>query len=929
MGSCCASRVEDEGSRHAKEQVKPFSQRGCTDIIWVVLFIAGWVAYVIVTIAGVQNGAPEKLYKPRDFSGAYCGSELNWNGGPNLLGKDKMTYTMNVSAMSDQIAKQMLCSTATSGFMLGGSSPLTATQQDEYACACCLRPCKHCIGSLKLGKGGDQTSTSGLSSTVTHRMQELTLLGDNGASFFDPAGWNGDFASQMWSSATQYLTQVCLPNCNTDYTSIANNTSSIANNNRTYTYNPSADDPLRVAWDALKITNNGAAGNLPATIASQFTFQALPTSVCSYADVYCVPFPGMTFSTLAGDYCGFEFSADVLNTVGQAAADTFQSLGGNAFKDMSVETLGTWMGDWEKSIDSFVIVAVLAFIIGVIFLVILRFFVGICVWTTIFLVFFLFLIGGGIVYVRSGQCAGAGLFDSGKQLIVAVTVAGTTAVNNAVQGTTGPSEELIGDGAGYVGVQSRTKSGYLCKDWSLTGPTYWPTFRDSSNLRSNFCRNPYTPNSTSIFQATSIWCFTTDADVKWELCSPVGVIQPECKQGYAVNSKTGRDFLLAGAITLWSLCVIWMLLICCFRSRINLAIALNKVGAQFLSHNPHVILIPLVQAATGVLWALIWALSACFLLSQVPDGYTDAGAFATYAEAYGTETIPGKCNDKWPTGFVWKDETCTLADPKCWRCGPPRYIFDVRFAVSFFMYLWNSAFIIALGQCCIAGAVGVWFFTPNNEKGKVACVTRSVMICFRYHTGSIAFGAFVLACVQFLRWLLYYLQKQAQAQKNRVVALILKVMQCCLKCVEIIVKFLNKNAYIQIALKGTSFCKSAWKAGEIIAKNILRFGVVATLGNVLHYIGVLFIMSATGTVGYFIVKEMHTDINPVVPLILYIVVGYIVGKLYMSLFAMSVDTALQCVIEAEELDHDGSFVPAALRKVLPASKAKDKPLLSG
>ena len=38
------------------------------------------------SLAGLQDGEPAKLYLPRDFSGAYCDLEQNWNSGPNLKG---------------------------------------------------------------------------------------------------------------------------------------------------------------------------------------------------------------------------------------------------------------------------------------------------------------------------------------------------------------------------------------------------------------------------------------------------------------------------------------------------------------------------------------------------------------------------------------------------------------------------------------------------------------------------------------------------------------------------------------------------------------------------------------------------------------------------------------------------------------------------
>mmetsp|Transcript_2356 Transcript_2356/g.5416 ORF Transcript_2356/g.5416 Transcript_2356/m.5416 type:complete len:931 (+) Transcript_2356:71-2863(+) len=918
MGCCGKKNAEEDApvEKVVAKQVSPASDRRCTDICCLPVYVLAWIVYIIVTVAGVQDGQPSKLFKPRDFQGAYCGIERQWNNGPNLNGKDKQTYAMNVSAVVDQIVNQLLCSTATADFLQGSQSPLTIEEQNEYACACCLGPCKTttCTGSKDLGKGGDITDPAFLKDIVTKRLQELTTF--ESSSFFDPSGFNGDFASQLWSEATKYFVPVCLPSCNPG--------SSVNTSSRMYYYAPSADSPLRKAWDELNKSTSPAARDMQDAIESKFSFKAMPEHVCPYDAAYCVPFPGVDFHELAADYCAFEMTAQVKDAVGDAAASVFESLGANAFSETSVETLGTWMGDFEQSIDAFVLTCFICFAVGLVFVLLLRFCVGPCVWTSIFLVLLLFLVGGGIVWVRSGQCADAGLFDTGRQIVVAVTVAGTNAVENAVDAVTNsndpkPSEELSGDGANYVGVQTRTINGYLCQDWRDAGPQYYPVLKEQGHLRENFCRNPY--NETSAFKGSTIWCFTTDKEKKWEICRPVGVIQPECKNGHAVEGQTARDFLKAGAIILWSLSLVWILIVCCFCSRIQLAIKLNQVASQFLSHTPQVLLIPVVQALVSVCWSLIWAYSACFLLSQVPDGYTEKEAYASYSEAYGTEDKAGKCTGKWPTGFVWKDETCTLEDPRCWRCAPPRYTFDARFVISFFVYLWNNAFLIALGQCAIAGAVGVWFFTPNEKKGWLEPVSRSVYNCFRFHTGSLAFGAFILAVVQLIRYLLMYFEEQAKAQKNKVMALILRCMRYAIWCLERFIRFLNKNAYIQVALRGTNFCTSAKKSWEIITANMLRFGTVAVLGRVINRIGILFIITGTTVAGYFVLKAMHPSISPIVPIILYIITSYILGKLFMSVFGMAVDTCLQCVIAAEAMAHDGSFVPQKLKSVLRPKEA--------
>mmetsp|Transcript_64896 Transcript_64896/g.211488 ORF Transcript_64896/g.211488 Transcript_64896/m.211488 type:complete len:411 (-) Transcript_64896:106-1338(-) len=376
--------------------------------------------------------------------------------------------------------------------------------------------------------------------------------------------------------------------------------------------------------------------------------------------------------------------------------------------------------------------------------------------------------------------------------------------------------------------------------------------------------------------------------------------------------------------------LIWNIVIVCMVGRIRLAIALNKVAAVFLASNPFVLLVPIVQALLGCTWCLLWFLSASFLISQVPDSYTPKGYYATYAEAYGTSGscafwefgdqcsgTPGVCTDSWPNGFVWKDNICEVmldGMTKCYRCAPPRYVFDFRFAVSFFVFLWNNAFNIAMGQIIIAFAVSGWFFLPKDEKWKTPTVLKGIRTVFRYHIGSVAFGSFIVAVVEFIRYLMMYFEKQAQAQKNRVLVLLLKIVQCCIWCFEKCVKFLNKNAYIQIALKGKNFCCSAKAAFFLILRNALRFGTIAALGGIIHCIGFFCICTATCVMGYFIVRAMHPDVSPGMPCICFGFVGYIVAKLFMGTFGLAVETSLQCFIACEEMKLSGDFIPACLKK---------------
>lgn len=926
-GICCAGQSYKDVKEKRTESVEApgsLTSRGCTDCPCIVLFIAHWVVFVMVVSLGFSDGNPRKLFMPRDYQGAYCGVETQWNTGPDLKNVDVQTYTMNVTSVVDLIAKETACSDAADEALKniansGDSATFGQAQYAEYLCACCKLPCGGCSAAFSTPGG----SAAAVSNLVSSKMSELTNPASTGLFGSDSA--NGDMFATLWEDATKNFNKVCSTSCNAP--------KDIAPS-RNYTFMPAGDRDYYVAWKEIT-TNVNVPSELQALLANQFTFQALGEDVCPYPASKCVPMPGVEFTKVTDFHCTFAMGAAVVDAVGAVAANAIEGNAVSNFASSSTESFGEWVGEIEACILGIIVTCFCSFVIGLVFLILLRFFIGVCVYSSIGLVFLMFLAGGALCFVRSGQCNGTGLLESGKQTASAASSVGEQVATSTVESGSlnlaeaFASEGLSGNGQSYRGIQEETISGKSCVAWA--NQTFNVTLQDPDvaaayGLEKSYCRNPVDGFYT-------IWCYTSDPDVMWETCLPIGMLQPECIHGYQVEGETARDVLKYCAYILWVFAVLWLIAIWCFRSKIKLAIAVNKVAAQFIYNTPQILVVPLVQVIVGIVWCLMWALCACFLISQVPDDRTSKAAYVTYAEAYGSYDAEsnwqvGACIGDWPTGAVWKDEdSCDMVDgaSACWKCYPPRFIMDYRFAYIFFSFLWNNAMFIACGQIIIAGAVGIWFFTKHSEKSSTYKVGKSIWWLFRYHAGSAAFGSLILAIVQFIRYLMMYFEQQAKVQKNKVMEIALKIGQCIIACLERCIKFLNKNAYIQVALKGTNFCRSAMTAFSLIFRNFVRFGIVATLSAITERIGIMLITISTTTLGYLIVKTMHPHSNPVVPCVLFVFVGYMVAKLYMAVFLMAVDCALQCFIMVEETggepaDEGEKYVPGPLVKLVPTSK---------
>ena len=82
-----------------------------------------------------------------------------------------------------------------------------------------------------------------------------------------------------------------------------------------------------------------------------------------------------------------------------------------------------------------------------------------------------------------------------------------------------------------------------------------------------------------------------------------------------------------------------------------------------------------------------------------------------------------------------------------------------------------------------------------------------------------AFGGLIIALVQFARWVALYIEKHCKGlQGNPVARVIFCCVDCCLCCLEKCLKFVSKQAYIQTAIHGSSFCTGCKDAFFTVAR---------------------------------------------------------------------------------------------------------------
>lgn len=133
----------------------------------------------------------------------------------------------------------------------------------------------------------------------------------------------------------------------------------------------------------------------------------------------------------------------------------------------------------------------------------------------------------------------------------------------------------------------------------------------------------------------------------------------------------------------------------------------------------------------------------------------------------------------------------------------------------------------------------------------------------------------------------------------------------CLWCLENCVKYMSKNAYIQIALTNKSFCPAAFDAFTLILKNAHRFGFATSIGFVYMLFGCIFITSTTCAGTYFFLTN-YDGLLLTSPIPTTVVMGLIacaIGFQFLSIFSYSQDAILQSFLLDEELRLVGNMRP--------------------
>jgi len=238
-----------------------------------------------------------------------------------------------------------------------------------------------------------------------------------------------------------------------------------------------------------------------------------------------------------------------------------------------------------------------------------------------------------------------------------------------------------------------------------------------------------------------------------------------------------------------------------------------------------------------------------------------------------------------------------------------------------FGFYWSWEFTLAFQEAVLAGCAASWYFTRDKSELNYT-VSHAVWRTIRFSMGSLLFGALIIAIIKMIRFLLHYFEEKVKkiSENSDMVKFVMKCIDCCLWCCEKCMKFLNRNAYIEIAIYGKSFCRSAMNAFAILLRNALRVAAINSIGDLVLMISKLIITAIAAVAAFFYFQNKETiaenlgDASTTVPddvqweslqIVLITILGYFVANMFIGVYEMMIDTIFICFCEDSERN-DGS-----------------------
>jgi len=236
---------------------------------------------------------------------------------------------------------------------------------------------------------------------------------------------------------------------------------------------------------------------------------------------------------------------------------------------------------------------------------------------------------------------------------------------------------------------------------------------------------------------------------------------------------------------------------------------------------------------------------------------------------------------------------------------------------NLFGFYWVVGFSAAVYNVVIAGVISSWYFFRDSPPDKVKSPALFSLRCALTKSfGSLAFGSLLIAIIQFLEFMVNKLKAEASITSNAAVKCGFRIIRCGLECIHGLLRWINKWAYIGIAIQGESFVTSAKNSFDLISRNSFSAVVVDILGDIVLLVGKLLGTSICTTFALICLQLMHRDVSPIT-MAAVVITSFIVFSIFSSIISVGIDTVLLCyLMDLETSNGENTMIDPDLHLLL-------------
>jgi len=344
------------------------------------------------------------------------------------------------------------------------------------------------------------------------------------------------------------------------------------------------------------------------------------------------------------------------------------------------------------------------------------------------------------------------------------------------------------------------------------------------------------------------------------------MIQVTLVMNPVTNLLTAVGFFLYGNTTI----ALAMLVFCAFSTcyalmvwrRVPFAAANISTAMEALSENKGIFPLSYLVTVVATVWITLWGIALAEIMIERKDW--------VYA------SVP--CDNDITTDI-------------CQRMTPQGYSIIIGLLLNLY---WTSQVIGNCFHTTIAGVVGTWWFTADEERPK-GCCTSTIYACWVrsnvYSFGSICFGSLVVAILRVMRILVSSARNRSRNSGGDAAASILWcLLECIVKLFERVVEYLNSWAFVYIGLYGYDYVTAGKKVIQLFKSRgwtvIINDNLVSSAFGMLQFwIGV--ISGAIGAIFGKIFLEA-TEVGAAF--------GFVLGILFSSILFSVVNSAVETVV---------------------------------